>query len=295
MLRLPRRFRAGGGDKSPLSIAGDSRGVLCLHGITGTPFEIRPLAEALGRRGCTVLAPMLAGHGGTLGDLAASGWPDWLASAEAALDSLQARVGGGPVAICGFSMGGLLALRLARHVPRADRRAGGDVDAAAPAPLPGGGHPGAGAAADRLSRAPDRVCAQAGRLRHLRSRAALREPRPARVPDRRAGGAARPDGHRARRAARDPHAHAGRARAAGSHGADGGFAGADRLPRQQRHRTAVARQVVPHRHPRRRTRHRHRRGDAVSRRARGMAGGREPATSASRYRRVLFSPAPCKT
>ena len=51
MLRVLRRFRAGGGDKSPLSIAGDGRGVLCLHGITGTPFEIRPLAEALGGEG----------------------------------------------------------------------------------------------------------------------------------------------------------------------------------------------------------------------------------------------------
>ena len=117
MLRVARRFRAGSGDKSPLSIVGDRRGVLCLHGITGTPFEIRPLAEALGRRGCTVVAPTLAGHGGTLGDLAASGWQDWLATAEAALDDVQARVGGGPVAICGFSMGGLLALRLARLYP----------------------------------------------------------------------------------------------------------------------------------------------------------------------------------
>jgi len=117
MLRVARRFHAGSGDKSPLSIDGDSRGVLCLHGITGTPFEIRPLAEALGRRGCTVSAPTLAGHGGTLRDLAASGWQDWLRSAEAALADLQARVGGGPVAICGFSMGGLLALRLARLYP----------------------------------------------------------------------------------------------------------------------------------------------------------------------------------
>jgi hypothetical protein len=50
MLRVARRFRPGGGDKSPLSIDGDRRGVLCLHGITGTPFEVRPLAEALGRR-----------------------------------------------------------------------------------------------------------------------------------------------------------------------------------------------------------------------------------------------------
>ena len=117
MLRVARRWRPGGGDKSPLSIAGDERGVLCLHGITGTPFEIRPLAEALGRRGCTVDAPMLAGHGGTLRGLAESSWRDWLRSAEEALDGLQARVGGRPVAVCGFSMGGLLALRLARLFP----------------------------------------------------------------------------------------------------------------------------------------------------------------------------------
>jgi len=117
MLRLARRFRAGTGDKSPLAIAGDGRGVLCLHGITGTPFEVRPLAEALGRRGCSVLAPTLAGHGASLRDLAGSGWRDWLRSAEAALDTLQASVGGAPVAICGFSMGGLLALRLARLYP----------------------------------------------------------------------------------------------------------------------------------------------------------------------------------
>jgi len=111
------RFRAGTGDKSPLSIAGDSRGVLCLHGITGTPYEVRPLAEAFGRLGCSVEAPLLAGHGGTLGELARTNGDDWLRSAESALDRLQARVGGAPVAICGFSMGGLLSLRLAHRFP----------------------------------------------------------------------------------------------------------------------------------------------------------------------------------
>src|SRR4029079_17600398 len=117
MLRIARRWRTAGGDKSPLSIAGDRRGVLCLHGITGTPFEVRPLAEALGRAGCTVEATTLAGHGGTLRALAESSWPDWFRSAEVAMDALQARVGGAPIAICGFSMGGLLALRLARMYP----------------------------------------------------------------------------------------------------------------------------------------------------------------------------------
>lgn len=85
--------------------------------MTGTPFEVRPLAEALGRAGYSVEAPTLAGHGGTLRELAASRWEDWVGSAEAALSRLQERTGGGRVAICGFSMGGLLALRLARLHP----------------------------------------------------------------------------------------------------------------------------------------------------------------------------------
>jgi len=110
-------FAEGTGDKSPVLISGDRRGVLCLHGITGTPWEVRPLAEAFGRLGCSVEAPMLAGHGGTLADLARSTWQDWLASAEAALARLEAHAAGGPVAIVGFSMGGLLALRLARLYP----------------------------------------------------------------------------------------------------------------------------------------------------------------------------------
>jgi carboxylesterase len=112
------RFQEGTGDKSPLSLPGDERSVLCLHGITGTPYEVRPVAEALGRAGCTVEAPMLAGHGGSLRDLAITRWPDWLRSAQLALEGLLARNGGRPVAIVGFSMGGLLALRLARLFPK---------------------------------------------------------------------------------------------------------------------------------------------------------------------------------
>ena len=91
--------------------------MLCLHGITGTPFEVRPFAEAFGRAGLSVEAPMLAGHGATLDDLARTTWEDWLASAERALEALRARTDGRPVALCGFSMGGLLALRLARLHP----------------------------------------------------------------------------------------------------------------------------------------------------------------------------------
>ncbi len=111
------RFRAGTGDKSPVSLAGDTRGVLCLHGITCTPYEVMPVAEALGRAGCSVEVPLLAGHGQALRDLAGTEWTDWLRSAEAALDRLTEQTAGRPVSVVGFSMGGLLALRLARLYP----------------------------------------------------------------------------------------------------------------------------------------------------------------------------------
>jgi carboxylesterase len=114
------RFQTGTGDKTPISTIGDGRGVLCLHGMTGTPFEVRPIGEALGGNGYSVEVPLLAGHGGSLRDLATTQWPDWLASAERAMDQLRRNVGDRPIAIVGFSMGGLLALRLARTYP--DRR-----------------------------------------------------------------------------------------------------------------------------------------------------------------------------
>jgi carboxylesterase len=109
----------GGGDKSPIFIPGKGAAVLCLHGFTGTPYEVAPLARALAAAGFAVSAPLLAGHGDTPAALAATRWQDWLASAEAAFDRLHAAVPSGPVAVAGFSMGGLLALRLARTRPGA--------------------------------------------------------------------------------------------------------------------------------------------------------------------------------
>ncbi|HEY0714774.1 MAG TPA: alpha/beta fold hydrolase, partial [Polyangia bacterium] len=112
------RARSGDGDKSPFYARGTGqRAVLCLHGFTGTPFEVRPLAEALAAQGFTTLAPVLAGHGGTVDDLAETTHVEWLASAETALQALSREVGGAPIMVAGFSLGGLLALRLARLHP----------------------------------------------------------------------------------------------------------------------------------------------------------------------------------
>jgi carboxylesterase len=115
----------GNGDKSPFFAPAPApsapgapvKAALVLHGFSGTPFEVRPIAEGLAARGYAVLAPLLEGHGGTVEDLGRTRWPDWFASAERALERLKAEAGGGPVAVAGFSLGGLLGLRLARLHP----------------------------------------------------------------------------------------------------------------------------------------------------------------------------------
>jgi carboxylesterase len=112
-LRVP-----GSGDKSPIFCPGGGPAVLCLHGFTGTPYEVAPLARGLASAGFSVSAPMLAGHGTNAATLAATHWQDWLASAEAAFaEPAREPRANGPVALAGFSMGALLALRLARLHP----------------------------------------------------------------------------------------------------------------------------------------------------------------------------------
>jgi carboxylesterase len=74
---------------------------------------VRPLGEALHRKhGVTVLGPLLAGHGTSLAALEACHFQDWEGTAVAALAELRQRCD--RIAIAGLSMGGLLALRLAR-------------------------------------------------------------------------------------------------------------------------------------------------------------------------------------
>ncbi len=96
---------------------GTKSAALCLHGFSGSPFEVRPIAQEFARRGHTVLAPVIAGHGVDVAHLAQTAWPDWLLSARKALIRLQLAAPGAAIAVVGFSMGGLLALRLAMESP----------------------------------------------------------------------------------------------------------------------------------------------------------------------------------
>ncbi len=95
-------------------LEGTRGSVLLLHGFTGTPYELKPLADALHQAGFTCFAPLLAGHGETPQHLNKISADNWIAAAEEALNSLPA---GKPRIVIGFSMGGLLATLLAVSHP----------------------------------------------------------------------------------------------------------------------------------------------------------------------------------
>lgn len=107
-------------DKVPdrsLFIPGGRVGVLLVHGLGGTPVELRYVAQAIARAGHTVYCCQLAGHCSTPEELRLSTWKEWYASVEAAHDKLKQHCD--VIIAGGLSMGGVLALHLAYNRPMA--------------------------------------------------------------------------------------------------------------------------------------------------------------------------------
>jgi carboxylesterase len=92
-------------------------GFLLIHGLGGTPVELRYVAQGLTRAGFAVHCPLLEGHGGTEAELGATSWQDWYDSVAAAHDELRSRCD--MVVVGGLSSGALLALNLAAERPNA--------------------------------------------------------------------------------------------------------------------------------------------------------------------------------
>jgi carboxylesterase len=103
-------------DALPFDLPGGASGdaVLLLHGLSGSPFELRPVAERLAREGMRCLGPVMAGHGGDPRALAGLSWRAWVDGAREQLLRLE---GARRTFVVGCSMGALVSCVLAHEHP----------------------------------------------------------------------------------------------------------------------------------------------------------------------------------
>jgi carboxylesterase len=94
----------------PFALGDGPDACLLLHGLTGSPAELRPVGEALALAGFRAVAPLFPGHGTAPEDLYTVTRFDLLHAAESALLSLR---GARRLYLCGLSAGALLAIHLA--------------------------------------------------------------------------------------------------------------------------------------------------------------------------------------
>ncbi len=91
------------------------KGCMLIHGFTGSPREIKPLADYFREHTeWKVYTPTLAGHGNEH-SLEETTWQDWIRSAEQALQTAVRECD--EVYLIGFSMGGLIAGHLSSRYP----------------------------------------------------------------------------------------------------------------------------------------------------------------------------------
>lgn len=96
-------------------LQGNKIGVLLIHGFTATTAEVRWLGDYLNRKGLTVHAPLLPGHGTTPQDLNNKNYQDWQNCVEDAYSFLGNTCS--KILVGGESMGAVLSLYLAEKHP----------------------------------------------------------------------------------------------------------------------------------------------------------------------------------
>lgn len=92
--------------------------IVLIHGLTGTPNEMRFLANFFHKQGYSVLCPRLANHGEPLEILKKSNWQDFHGSVREAFQKLKHKNEHKAIYAAGLSMGALLALLLADEFPK---------------------------------------------------------------------------------------------------------------------------------------------------------------------------------
>jgi carboxylesterase len=98
-------------DKSEFFFPGEGVSALLVHGLSGTPYEMRWLGEQLAAAGIRVRGVRLNGHAGSPEDLGASTYDNWYESIVQGFEDLRRY--GDPAVVVGLSAGAVLAARLA--------------------------------------------------------------------------------------------------------------------------------------------------------------------------------------
>ena len=98
-------------DKSDFFFPGAGVSALLIHGLSGTPYEMRWLGEQLAAQGVRVRGVKLTGHAGNPEELGASNYDNWYESVVQGFEEL--RQYGDPNVIVGLSAGAVLGARLA--------------------------------------------------------------------------------------------------------------------------------------------------------------------------------------
>ena len=101
-------------DDKKIFLKGDNgSAVILVHGLTGTPNEMKYLATYLNKKGYTVICPVLANHGESIWVLKNTTWQEFYESLRKVLISGELSEFNGPIFTSGLSMGALFALLLA--------------------------------------------------------------------------------------------------------------------------------------------------------------------------------------
>ncbi|ALN74974.1 MULTISPECIES: carboxylesterase [unclassified Aureimonas] len=107
-------FHNGLSPDEGFAFPGGDAAVLLIHGLGGTPAEMKLVGRRISQAGFAVHGLRLPGHCGTEADLVATRWTDWLRAAVEAAERLSQRYE--RVFVGGLSMGALLSLMVASEL-----------------------------------------------------------------------------------------------------------------------------------------------------------------------------------
>lgn len=89
--------------------------IILFHGLTGTPYDLRPLANFLHKKHFDVQVPLLLGHGTRVENLRQVKAESWLRQAQKVVEASILADENQPIFLGGLSMGALLAINTAQN------------------------------------------------------------------------------------------------------------------------------------------------------------------------------------